>query len=152
MDKSFFSDSRLILLGMKHQYFWVSRLCHFMSLVLRMLKGPPKPSKTWFWAPTNRGFCDESLCFSVFFHATWKKNNNPGYRLGNPPVQCGLCSGTVAWRELPQHQNECQEAEKEVPSWMCVLFLFLSKIKGRLGLCQFFSHDFSPGGFGMRLG
>lgn len=32
------------------------------------------------------------------------------YRLGSPPVQCGLCGAAVAQRDLIAHQKECVEA------------------------------------------
>ncbi|CAK8985822.1 Putative amidase [Durusdinium trenchii] len=37
------------------------------------------------------------------------------YRLGSPPVQCGLCGTTVALRELYAHQNECPEVMVPCP-------------------------------------
>ena len=34
-----------------------------------------------------------------------------GYRLGSPPVQCGLCGMAVAQRDLLAHQKECLEVQ-----------------------------------------
>ncbi|CAJ1331257.1 unnamed protein product, partial [Effrenium voratum] len=37
------------------------------------------------------------------------------YRLGSPPVQCGLCRATVAQRELNSHQRECPQLSTACP-------------------------------------